>query len=616
MLVLVLTISFEISILIGNVVASSNQVELLSSAWHLTNNKTEAYQKVDPNILKGKDRISITYNLHGTCLLDGDASAIIFDQNGWKYISLSKYGQNCKDGDQTVEIALSDFKDAGNAVLDTNDPLTDFFHSRLWYDASFTVDVISAAVFSSSSGPSSSSTSVTPTVTQSQAGFTGEYYDNKYLIGNPVLTRQDDSINFDWKNSSPDPKISPNTFSTRWTKNDNFTDGTYEFSVTVDDGVRLFVDNEKILDKWIGQAATTYKVSKSISSGTHKIVMEYYEDYGGAVAKMSYAKTNLTTNLSAIPTVTPTPTLTTTLTGSWPIQSVDAMKSTKDMVCGQQSESWIGKWVDKAVELGANYVSISTPYENPSCGDASSYTKTWIKVIRSRGLKVWFRQMPLSFEGIYNVQKNNSSNYLNLISDYVKSHADNYQDGDIFTPIPEPQNGGITGITYCAGNVCQFAGQASFNQWLRDAMTVSKNAFAAIGKNGVKIGYFGFDGFVAWGDNNPDWNGILEDATVQAMGNITIDHYPEAIGETMASGLDQLQARYPGVPIVIGEWGTINGGDVQQQVKNTMGASKRPGVVGFNYWQFGPGGAGEQLFNDDFSNRSQFADVQSFYKNP
>ena len=298
---------------------------------------------------------------------------------------------------------------------------------------------------------------------------------------------------------------------------------------------------------------------------------------------------------------------------TWLIESIDAMKDTKDAVCSQRASSWITRWVKKAKELGANYVAISTPYENPSCGDSYVYTKKWIKIIRSQGLRVWHRHMPLAFEGIYATAKS-QKDFLTLIYHYITENPDLFASGDIFTPIPEPQNGGIQGITYCASSVCQFSSASSFNQWLRSAMTTSVHAFNAAGITNIKIGYFGFDGFVAWGDNNPDWHGILEDATIKQMGNITIDHYPELVGDTMDNDLTELQTRYPGVPIIIGEWGTVTGGDVVQQVEDDMGAAKKHGVVGFNYWQFGPSGVGEPLINTDFSNRLQFATVQSFYK--
>jgi hypothetical protein len=97
------------------------------------------------------------------------------------------------------------------------------------------------------------------------------------------------------------------------------------------------------------------------------------------------------------------------------------------------------------------------------------------------------------------------------------------------------------------------------------------------------------------------------------MGNLTIDHYPELIGQTMEQGLNEVMAKYPGLPIIIGEWGSAGSTSVEAQVRNSMGAAKRPGVVGFNYWHLGPGG-NEALINEDFSNRPQFDEVQSFFK--
>ncbi len=118
--------------------------------------------------------------------------------------------------------------------------------------------------------------------------FSGEYFNNKTLTGAPVLSRSDALVNFDWGSGAPDPSVPADNFSARWTKTETFVDGTYEFTVTGDDGVRLYVDNELILDKWIDQAPTTFKISKAMLAGDHIIKFEYYENGGGAVAKLSY----------------------------------------------------------------------------------------------------------------------------------------------------------------------------------------------------------------------------------------------------------------------------------------------------------------------------------------
>lgn len=297
----------------------------------------------------------------------------------------------------------------------------------------------------------------------------------------------------------------------------------------------------------------------------------------------------------------------------WETRSMSSMKETKDRMCNVRPKKFIDRWVRTTRELGVNYISIETPYDNPACGNSILYTKYWVEAARKHGLSVWHRHMPLAFEGIYGVAKNNKMDYLGQISNYIRNNSNLFSPGDIFTPIPEPQNGGIRYITYCPQGVCQFVSAQHFNAWLRSAMQVSEQAFAAIGLGGqVRVGYWGFDGFVAWGDNNPDWTGILEDQTVNMMGNITIDHYPETVRDTMENDLRELQARYPNVPIIIGEWGTVTGGDIVGQVNRTMSAARIPGVVGFNYWHMGVGG-NEALINEDFSKRPQFSTVQSFF---
>ena len=123
----------------------------------------------------------------------------------------------------------------------------------------------------------------------SSSAFVGEYFNNMTLAGPHVLQRFDPSINFAWGDGgSPDPRINPDQFSARWTKQEIFEAGTYAFTVTADDGFRLFVDDVLIMDEWHNQPATTYTVEQVVTAGAHTIRMEYYEDGWNAVAKLSY----------------------------------------------------------------------------------------------------------------------------------------------------------------------------------------------------------------------------------------------------------------------------------------------------------------------------------------
>jgi hypothetical protein len=76
----------------------------------------------------------------------------------------------------------------------------------------------------------------------------------------------------------------------RWTREVYFNAGTYQFTITSDDGFRLYVDGALELEKWFDQAPTTYTVEVSLSAGTHAVTLEYYENGGGAVAQLAWTE--------------------------------------------------------------------------------------------------------------------------------------------------------------------------------------------------------------------------------------------------------------------------------------------------------------------------------------
>lgn len=117
--------------------------------------------------------------------------------------------------------------------------------------------------------------------------FLGQYYSGMNfatLLGN----RTDPAINFNWASNPPMTGVPADLFSVRWTGDWDFTGGTYTFTATTDDGMRVYVDGTLIIDQWIDQAPTTYTANKDISAGRHRIVVEYYENAGGAVAQVSW----------------------------------------------------------------------------------------------------------------------------------------------------------------------------------------------------------------------------------------------------------------------------------------------------------------------------------------
>jgi hypothetical protein len=118
----------------------------------------------------------------------------------------------------------------------------------------------------------------------------GEYYNNTTLSGSPALVRDDAQIQFDWGNGSPANSIHSDYFSARWTRSLALDAGTYRFTVTVDDGARLWVNGHLLIDQWKIQAPHTYSGDIYVAGGNVPVKLEYFENNGIAVAKLSWAR--------------------------------------------------------------------------------------------------------------------------------------------------------------------------------------------------------------------------------------------------------------------------------------------------------------------------------------
>jgi PA14 domain len=117
--------------------------------------------------------------------------------------------------------------------------------------------------------------------------FAAGYFGNSVLSGQPVLTRADDAIDFDWGGGSPDNAVPVDLFSARWTRTKMYAAGTYRFTVTGDDGIRVLLEGTEVINGWFRQAPTTYTADVPLSAGQHTVVVEYFELGGGAVARFS-----------------------------------------------------------------------------------------------------------------------------------------------------------------------------------------------------------------------------------------------------------------------------------------------------------------------------------------
>lgn len=138
------------------------------------------------------------------------------------------------------------------------------------------------------------SPTATPTVTPTPVatpsvfyGWKGEYFNNTDVSGTPAAVRDDPNINFDWGQGYPLPGVAVDNFSVRWTRELDLDEGMYRFTLRVDDGVRLWVDGELLIDRWY-PATETYEVIVPLSKGRHQIRVEYFEAGGEARAILEW----------------------------------------------------------------------------------------------------------------------------------------------------------------------------------------------------------------------------------------------------------------------------------------------------------------------------------------
>ena len=140
--------------------------------------------------------------------------------------------------------------------------------------------------------------------------FLAEYHNSVDLSGPPVLTRCEGAIDNNWGTGSPAPGVNSDGFSVRWTGRFTFAAGTYTFTSTADDGIRVYVDGALRIDDWQLQSATTEQATVQLTAGVHTVEVDYFENTGQAVAQLSWTQSG-NPNTPPAPVIdTPSPTLT------------------------------------------------------------------------------------------------------------------------------------------------------------------------------------------------------------------------------------------------------------------------------------------------------------------
>jgi glucose/arabinose dehydrogenase len=127
-------------------------------------------------------------------------------------------------------------------------------------------------------------------------GLTGKYYNqDKAFGGVPDFTRLDPVINFNWIYGSPSPTIRNDRFTIVWQGLIRIPfDGDYTFYSTSDDGVRVVIDEDVVIDAWIDKGPTEISGTTTLQGGIfYPISIYYYEAAAQATISFSWSSNRI-----------------------------------------------------------------------------------------------------------------------------------------------------------------------------------------------------------------------------------------------------------------------------------------------------------------------------------
>ncbi len=144
--------------------------------------------------------------------------------------------------------------------------------------------------------------------------WTGQFYNSTDFSGSVIETEvYVNGLNFDWEANPEDEDgtplldVQPDDFSVRFTSTQTFAAGIYDFDVTANDGVRLFIDGVTVVDSFTTNELTTYEVQVELTAGEHTLQVDFFNDEDDAILQVQWFLSTTATSVTATPAPTATP---------------------------------------------------------------------------------------------------------------------------------------------------------------------------------------------------------------------------------------------------------------------------------------------------------------------